>query len=70
MAVFRVGTALAGVAVVIAGPSLGTFPGIGLCAGSIVFVTIVIGRPWVAVGGGFDRVLLIRLWINDHFAKS
>ena len=43
MGVFGVGTALAGVAGVIAGPVLGTFPGMAFVLGSIVFVTIVIG---------------------------
>ena len=43
MGVFGVGTALAGLAGVIAGPVLGTFPGMAIVLGSIVFVTIVIG---------------------------
>ena len=43
MGVFGVGTALAGVAGVLAGPVLGTFPGMAFLLGSIVFVTIVIG---------------------------
>ena len=43
MGVFGVGTALAGLAGVIAGPQLGTFPGMAFLLGSIVFVTIVIG---------------------------
>lgn len=43
MGVFGVGAALAGVAGVIAGPVLGTFPGMAVVLGSIVFVTIVIG---------------------------
>lgn len=43
MGVFGVGTALAGLAGVIAGPSLGTFPGMAFLLGSIVFVTIVVG---------------------------
>ncbi|CAN0580838.1 unnamed protein product, partial [Ectocarpus sp. 12 AP-2014] len=43
MGVFGVGTALAGVAGVIAGPVLSTFPGMAVVLGSIVFVTIVIG---------------------------
>ncbi len=43
MAVFGVGTALAGLAGVIAGPVLGTFPGMAVVLGSIVFVTIVVG---------------------------
>ncbi len=43
MGVFGVGTGLAGLAGVIAGPVLGTFPGMAVVLGSIVFVTIVIG---------------------------
>jgi branched-chain amino acid transport system permease protein len=43
MGVFGVGTALAGLAGVVAGPVLGTFPGMATVLGSIVFVTIVIG---------------------------
>ena len=43
MGVFGVGTAMAGLAGVIAGPVLGTFPGMAIVLGSIVFVTIVIG---------------------------
>ena len=43
MGVFGVGSALAGLAGVIAGPSLGTFPGMAFVLGSIVFVTIVVG---------------------------
>jgi len=41
--VFGVGTALAGLAGVIAGPVLTTFPGMALGLGSIVFVIVVIG---------------------------
>ena len=43
MGVFGVGTAMAAIAGVIAGPVLGTFPGMAVVLGSIVFVTIVIG---------------------------
>ncbi|NKB53840.1 MAG: branched-chain amino acid ABC transporter permease [Rhizobiaceae bacterium] len=43
MGVFGVGTAMAAIAGVIAGPVLGTFPGMAVLLGSIVFVTIVIG---------------------------
>lgn len=43
MGVFGVGTALAGLAGVIAGPVLSTFPGMAVVLGSIVFVTIVVG---------------------------
>ena len=41
MVVFGVGTALAGVAGVIAGPVLTTFPGMAVVLGSIVFVIVV-----------------------------
>jgi branched-chain amino acid transport system permease protein len=43
MGVFGVGSALAGLAGVIAGPALGTFPGMAFVLGSIVFVVIVVG---------------------------
>lgn len=43
MMVFGVGTALAGVAGVIAGPVLGTFPGMAIVLGSVVFVIVVVG---------------------------
>ena len=43
MGVFGVGTALAGLAGVIAGPVLTTFPGMALVLGSIVFIIVVIG---------------------------
>jgi branched-chain amino acid transport system permease protein len=43
MGVFGVGTALAGIGGVIAGPVLGTFPGMAFVLGSIVFVVIVVG---------------------------
>ena len=43
MMVFGVGSALAGLAGVIAGPVLSTFPGMALVLGSIVFVVIVVG---------------------------
>lgn len=43
MVVFGVGTALAGLAGVIAGPVLTTFPGMAMVLGSIVFVIVVIG---------------------------
>lgn len=43
MCVFGVGTALAGVAGVIAGPVLTTFPGMAVVLGSIVFIIVVIG---------------------------
>lgn len=43
MGVFGVGSGLAGLAGVIAGPALGTFPGMAFVLGSIVFVVIVVG---------------------------
>ena len=43
MCVFGVGTALAGVAGVIAGPVLTTFPGMAVVLGSIVYIIVVIG---------------------------
>jgi branched-chain amino acid transport system permease protein len=43
MVVFGIGSALAALAGVIAGPVLGTFPGMAQVLGSIVFVVIVIG---------------------------
>lgn len=43
MGVFGVGTAMAGLAGVIAGPVMGTFPGMAFTLGAIVFVCIVVG---------------------------
>ena len=67
MGVFGVGTALAGVAGVIAGPVLGTFPGMAFLLGSIVFVTIVIGGLG-SLWGALVASLLIG-WITT-FAAS
>jgi len=67
MGVFGVGTALAGVAGVIAGPVLTTFPGMAVVLGSIVFVTIVIGGLG-SLWGALVASLLIG-WITT-FAKS
>ena len=67
MCVFGVGSALAGVAGVIAGPVLGTFPGMAFVLGSIVFVTIVIGGLG-SLWGALVASLLIG-WITT-FAKS
>ncbi|GAA6198805.1 branched-chain amino acid ABC transporter permease [Aquicoccus sp. SU-CL01552] len=67
MGVFGVGTALAGVAGVIAGPVLSTFPGMAVVLGSIVFVTIVIGGLG-SLWGALVASLLIG-WITT-FAKS
>jgi len=67
MGVFGVGTALAGVAGVIAGPVLSTFPGMAVVLGSIVFVTIVIGGLG-SLWGALVASLLIG-WLTT-FAKS
>ncbi|MEM7300894.1 MAG: branched-chain amino acid ABC transporter permease [Pseudomonadota bacterium] len=58
MGVFGVGTALAGVAGVIAGPVLGTFPGMAVVLGSIVFVTIVIGGLGSLWGALFASLII------------
>jgi branched-chain amino acid transport system permease protein len=68
MGVFGVGTALAGVAGVIAGPVLGTFPGMAILLGSIVFVTIVIGGLG-SLWGALVASLLIG-WITTFAASS
>lgn len=60
MAVFGVGTALAGLAGVIAGPVLTTFPGMATVLGSIVFVIVVIGGLG-SLAGAFIASLLIGL---------
>lgn len=60
MAVFGVGTALAGLAGVIAGPVLTTFPGMAVVLGSIVFVIVVIGGLG-SLFGAFVASLLIGL---------
>ena len=67
MGVFGVGTALAGVAGVIAGPVLSTFPGMAVVLGSIVFVTIVIGGLG-SLGGALVASLIIG-WLTT-FAKA
>ncbi|QUJ78283.1 branched-chain amino acid ABC transporter permease [Sulfitobacter albidus] len=67
MGVFGVGTALAGVAGVIAGPVLSTFPGMAFVLGPIVFVAIVIGGLG-SLWGALVASLLIG-WITT-FAKS
>ena len=59
-AVFGFGTALAGLAGVIAGPVLTTFPGMALVLGSIVFVIVVIGGLG-SLPGAFLASLLIGL---------
>jgi branched-chain amino acid transport system permease protein len=58
--VFGVGTALAGLAGVIAGPVLSTFPGMASVLGSIVFVVIVVGGLG-SLAGAFIASLLIGL---------
>lgn len=60
MGVFGVGTALAGLAGVIAGPVLSTFPGMALVLGSIVFVIIVVGGLG-SLSGAFIASMLIGL---------
>ncbi len=67
MGVFGVGTAMAGLAGVIAGPVMGTFPGMAVFLGSIVFVTIVIGGLG-SLWGALIASLLIG-WIQT-FAAS
>jgi branched-chain amino acid transport system permease protein len=58
MIVFGIGSALAGLAGVIAGPVLGTFPGMAQVLGSIVFVVVVIGGLG-SLTGAFVASLLI-----------
>jgi branched-chain amino acid transport system permease protein len=58
MVVFGIGSALAGLAGVIAGPVLGTFPGMAQVLGSIVFVVVVIGGLG-SLGGAFVASLAI-----------
>ena len=58
MVVFGIGSALAAVAGVIAGPVLGTFPGMAQVLGSIVFVVVVIGGLG-SLTGAFVASLLI-----------
>lgn len=58
MVVFGIGAALAGLAGVIAGPVLGTFPGMAQALGSIVFVVVVIGGLG-SLAGAFVASLLI-----------
>ncbi|GLQ06286.1 branched-chain amino acid ABC transporter permease [Sneathiella chinensis] len=60
MGVFGVGCALAGLAGVIAGPALGTFPGMAVVLGSIVFVIVVVGGLG-SLTGAFVASLLIGL---------
>lgn len=60
MGVFGAGTALAGLAGVIAGPVLTTFPGMATVLGSIVFVIVIIGGLG-SLTGAFIASLLIGL---------
>jgi len=56
--VFGIGCGLAALAGVIAGPVLGTFPGMAEVLGSVVFVVIVIGGLG-SLSGAFVASLLI-----------
>jgi len=58
MITFGVGTALAGVAGVIAGPVLGTYPAMGIQLGSIMFVVVVLGGLG-SLKGAFVASLLV-----------
>lgn len=69
MGVFGVGTALAGLAGVIAGPVLTTFPGMAAVLGSIVFVIVVIGGLG-SLAGAFIASLLIGLLQSYAIASS
>jgi branched-chain amino acid transport system permease protein len=77
MLVFGVGSALAGLAGVIAGPVLGTFPGMAVVLGSIVFVVVVVGGLGSLVGAFVASLLIGMLQtfavafdysLNDLFA--
>jgi branched-chain amino acid transport system permease protein len=78
MMTFGVGTALAGVAGVIAGPVLGTYPAMGIELGSIVFVVVVLGGLGSLIGAfaasliiGFVQTFAIAVngTLADVFAK-
>jgi len=60
MGVFGVGTALAGLAGVIAGPWLTTYPGMAISLGSIVFVIVVVGGLG-SLAGALIAALIIGL---------
>jgi len=60
MIVFGIGCGLAAVAGVIAGPVLGTFPGMAQVLGSVVFVVVVVGGLG-SLSGAFVASLLIGL---------
>ena len=65
MAVFGVGTALAGIAGVIAGPILTTFPGMAVVLGSIVFVIVVIGGLGSLVGAFLAYAIASDVGVQD-----
>lgn len=76
-AAFGAGTALAGVAGVIAGPVLTTFPGMAIVLGSIVFVIVVVGGLGSLTGALIASLLigLLQSWaialdlsVNDLLA--
>jgi branched-chain amino acid transport system permease protein len=58
MLVFGVGTGLAGLAGVIAGPVMTTFPGMAMALGSIVFVIVVIGGLGSLMGALIASLLI------------
>ena len=58
MATFGMGTALAGIAGVIAGPVLGTYPAMALNLGSIVFVVVVFGGLGSLVGAFIASLMI------------
>lgn len=58
MLVFGGGCALAGLAGVIAGPALGTFPGMAFLLGSIVFVIVVVGGLGSLTGAFVASILI------------
>ena len=58
MLTFGIGTALAGIAGVIAGPVMGTYPGMAFDLGSIIFVVVVFGGLG-SLAGAFIASLLI-----------
>ncbi|MBL4819690.1 MAG: branched-chain amino acid ABC transporter permease [Gammaproteobacteria bacterium] len=69
MCVFGAGSALAGLAGVIAGPVLTTFPGMSAVLGSIVFVIIVIGGLG-SLAGAFIASLMIGLLQSYAIASN
>jgi len=58
MVTFGVGTGLAGLAGVIAGPVLGTYPAMGFELGSIVFVVVVLGGLGSLIGAFLASLLI------------